>query len=120
LVGWSSSSGGSEDFFAHFSAGNGQHHVGKIVLRGFEVATVEEQKHKGGYRADPLVAVHERVVFDDVEQVRGGHFADVGMQKRTGVSGRRHAEGGFEQIDIPDAREPAVAGDLVLVDFQHL
>ena len=46
--------------------------------------------------------VDERMVFHQVEQVGRGHLVDVRMQELSAIGGRRHSEGGLEQLDIPE------------------
>ncbi len=71
-------------------------------------------------RPRAFIAFDEGVVFYQVEQISRRHFKDVCVEKLTTVSGRRYTEGGFEQLDIPDAGSTPIVGNLVLVDLPHL
>jgi hypothetical protein len=105
---------------AHLPARDGEHHVGKVVFRRVEVVPVQRKEYQGSDSADALVAVQEGMVLHEMKEVSSRHLLDVGGQELAAVGGCRHAEGGLEQLDIPDLWDPAVAGNLVSVDGKDL
>ena len=57
------------------------------------------QEYERRHRADPLVAIQERVVLDQVKEIGGGHLNHIRVQKLA-VEGRaRYAERRLEQTD---------------------
>ncbi len=103
-----------------FVSGDGQYQPGKVVFGSIQVKSVQGKKDECGHDADALVAIDKGMVFYQVEQVGCGHLVDVRVQELPTIGSRRHAEGGLEQLDIPDAGSAPVSCHLILVDLQHL
>lgn len=106
--------------FIEVAPDDGQHHFGEVIFGGIKVKVVQREKDECGNSPCAFIAIDEGMVFHQVEQISRGHFKDVRVQKLTTVRGRRHSEGGFEQLDIANAGSTSIAGNLVLFDFQHL
>lgn len=106
--------------FVEIAPSHGQYHLGKVILGGVEVKPVQVEKDDCSDSTDAFVAIDEGMVLDQVEQIGCGHLVNVRVQELAAIGSRRHAEGGFEQLDIPDAGGAAVAVNLVLVNFQDL
>lgn len=62
--------------FADPAGRDAHHQPGHLVFAGFEAPAVEpEERQRGGQRG-ALVAVHERMVLREVEEIGGGHLGD--------------------------------------------
>ena len=71
-------------------------------------------------RPRSFVPIHKRMVAANVKRVSRGHFKDIFMQIGASETLLRHGDGGFKQMDIPNARGTAVATDLVKLNVQNL
>ena len=106
--------------FIEIAPGDGQHHLGEVIFGGINVKIVKREKDECGNSPRAFIAIDEGVVFHQVEQISRRHFKDGRVLKLTTVSGRRYTEGGFEQLDIPDAGSTPIAGNLVLGNFRDV
>ena len=103
--------------FFHFTPGDGEHEFCVIILFGRQANLVQRQKHVGGNGANAFVAINERMILNQMEQIRRGHFIDVRVEKLTAKGGGRHRKRRLQQPPISHADRAAIAFDLVAMDF---
>jgi hypothetical protein len=109
-----------EVLFRHRGRGHGEHCIHQRIFGKSRLPIVHQQESDGGVRRHALVAVDERVVAADMEQVGSGHGGDGGVQELFPEAGLRLGDSRFEKRKIPDAGGAAIAFDLLAVDLQHL
>ena len=69
-----------------------EHQFDQIVVAGADTKSVHAQEGKTGGERDPLVAVEEGMVADQVEQVSGGLFLERGVEELVTHGRFRHRE----------------------------
>jgi hypothetical protein len=57
-----------------------EHETDERVIRSLDRVAVDFEEQKCGFQANALVAIDERVVLDEVKQVRSSHLEDVSVQ----------------------------------------
>lgn len=62
---------------------------------------VQIQEHQGCYSGHALVAIDERVILHEMEEVRGRHLEQVDMEVLTAGPRLSHGQRRFEQLNIP-------------------
>lgn len=60
---------------------HGKNQVCEFILIHREPQLVEREKYDRGGGADSLVTVNERMIADDVKEIRGRHFTQIAVQK---------------------------------------
>src|SRR5712664_130512 len=106
--------------FADPPGGDALDQLGELARVGLEPAPVQTEKGEHRHESGPLIAVHEGVVLDEVEEVRGGHLKDLPVEEFPPEGRLRSGERRFEQPDVADTRPPSVPRDLVRVQGEHL
>ena len=95
--------------FLKFPFSDRHNGVDKSFLGDSQVDAVDLEKHKGCRRAGSLVAVHERMVPNDVEQVGSCHLIEVGMKVLVACSSLRHSESRLEKSEVSNSFRAAVS-----------
>ena len=92
----------------------------KVCFRNPNLDAIQFKKNKSGHRSNPLVAIHEWMVLDDVENVCSSHLDEVDMEVLSRRPSTRHGEGRTQERFIADPRTATVPLDLVPVDLHDL
>ena len=106
--------------FACLAGGHRDREIVETALGRSDFDAVEIEKHQSGDGTDPLVAVDERVVLNQVEQVRRGHGEDIPVEQLAAEAHARLGHGGFQQPQITNAAIAAIPRHLVGVQAQHV
>jgi len=92
----------------------------EFILIGDDLDVIHREEDNGGYCPGSLVAVNERMVLSDVEQVRRSHLEDVLVQILITESGSGHRDGRLKQAHVSDAERATVVIDLVAVYLKDI
>src|SRR3954465_8604777 len=95
-------------------------HPGELLVGGIDGDVVELEKDERRSQRGPLIAIDERVVLRQVEEVRGGHLEQRPMEQLASERGLRRRNAREEQPSIAHPERAAVRLDLVSVDAEHL
>src|SRR3954462_14905700 len=95
-------------------------HPGELLVAGIDGDVVELEEDERRSQRGALVAVDERMVPRQVEQVRGGHLEERPMEQFASEGCLRRRRGREEQPSIAHTERAAVHLDLVSVDAEHL
>lgn len=90
-----------------------------VGFAGFEVEAVEFEEHNTHYKTRSLLAIHERMVTDNVRCVEGGHFDDAGGISASVVLARP-GEGRFQESLIPNSRGTAANRQIPIMDRERI
>lgn len=114
----------SEEFghggFANFALGNIENDFFKLSASGMKGILIHFQKSKGGHCARSFIPVHEGVVLDDMEKIRGSHLEKVSMEILVSEAGLRHGDSGLQKAHVSCAGTSTVPFDLIVMDINDL
>ena len=102
------------------AAGDAEHEVDELVVAGADTNAVQPKEGEAACQPDALVAVDERVVLDEMEQIRSGLLRKGRVQELAFERHLRHRERRLEEATVADAQRPSVATHLVSVDGEYL
>lgn len=105
--------------FVDFAPSDGKHYIGEVIFGSIEFKSIQSEKDERRNGTGSFVAIDERMVPYQMEQIGRGHLVDVRMQELAAVRGRRHSDSRLEQLDIADAWSASIASYLILMDLQH-
>ena len=81
--------------FICYAQGFGKNLRLKFIVSHDDSFIVHFQKHEGSHGAYPLIAIHKRVILNDVEKISSSHLEQVRMQKRSTKYGLGLCQGRF-------------------------
>ena len=105
---------GGEGEGLEFAGGEGKGVEDGLFLGGMEDPTIQFEKQGGRHQAGALVAIEERMVFDDAVGVTGGEIEEIRVFVVEEL--QRTRKGGVEETFVADAAESAEAGEQLLLD----
>ena len=105
--------------FACFAHCHGQSDFIDPALRGINFDTVEIEEDHRGNDTCAFIAIQEWMVLDYVEQVSGGHFKKILVEKLTIECCLRLGNGRIKHAYITHAVVAAVQGNLIGMETQH-
>src|SRR5712691_5635610 len=85
-----------------------EHQLYEVIRIGDQLEAVEAEERDRADEPGSFVAVDERVVANEMEQVRRGHLVQGGMEPLSAEPRLRHRQRGREQCEVPDAGFAAV------------
>ena len=106
--------------FAHRAVGSADREIDQLIFGGGNRVTVQLEEHEGRAEGYALVAINERVVLDDVEQVGGRLLVEGGVELHVLEAGAWHSQRGLQHADLTDAVGAAIPLDHVGVERQDL
>ena len=89
----------------------------EIVLGSVQIHAVQGKEDECRNRADALVPIDERMIPDDVEEVRRSHRKQVFVEVVVACACGWHGEGRPEQAEVPDSLGAPIAFNLVTMDL---
>jgi hypothetical protein len=100
-----------------FTGGDHHHQLNDILLLGFDAQTIEIEKQVGCGKGRTLVAIDERMVLRDTEEVGGSEFTKIGLAVRFFLLGT--GEGRFQHALVAYTWGAAVEAQLLGVHRLH-
>ena len=97
--------------------GDGEREVLPLMSITGWLNPVQSQKYKARTERSPLVAVDERVIPAEIEQIGGCHLDEVHKERLAAETRLGSGHCRLEQRDIPDAVQSAEARKRLSVDF---
>src|SRR5262249_3956499 len=79
---------------------------------------LEKSQRRGEPRA--LVAIDERVILDDMEEIGSGHGEPVCVEELSTEGGHRLTHGGFQKAPVPDTIDATELVELKLMDLDDI
>ena len=92
----------------------------QLRLVRIEHDRVQREEYVCSDRSDPLVPVDKWMPLNEVKQIGGGHFVQVGMEELIAHAGLRHVNGRVESRTISYPKTSTVFDDPTFVEAQHL
>ncbi len=96
---------------------DGNHHIDQDLVGDAHLDAIHFQECKGGNSTHALVAVHERMILHDMEEVGCSHLEKVGMKVLATASSLGHRKSRLQERRVTDTGPPSVPPDLVTVDL---
>ena len=95
--------------FRLFTPSNGHHQLLEVVWISGKVETIEGEKDKSRHGAYPLVAIHERVVLNEVEKISRRHLVQIRVERLPRETRRGHGNRRLQQSPIMHSFGAAIA-----------
>ncbi len=103
---------------AHLAGRDGQSQIDQALFVVIDFDVVKGKEHNGGRGSSSLVAVKERMVLDNMEEVSRRHLEDVTMKVLTTVRSLRSGDGRLEQAYVANTIRASVVFDQTAVQSQ--
>ncbi|MDH4188157.1 MAG: hypothetical protein OEV08_14290, partial [Nitrospira sp.] len=81
---------------------------------------VELHEYERRHCSHSLIAINEGVILNDMIEIRGGHFKQIGMKILIANPGFRHSECRMQQLNIADTKTPTIPPNLVGMNLNDI
>src|SRR5205085_1484082 len=105
---------------ADSSRGHTEHEIGQLVVGRLEPLAVQAQEDEHRDEPRALVAIDERVILHEVEEVRRRLLIEARVQDLAAKGRCGHRQRRLEESDVTDQRRPPVPCDLVRMERENL
>ena len=105
---------------ADLSGGEGEYHAGQFLLCVVQLNAVQGEKDQHGVRTNSLIAVYERMIFDETEAQAGSLLLEGRVHFLPAKGLERGVHGGLQHPPVTKPVNAAGLGDQLAVEHEKL